>query len=149
MRKQVLVAIAVLGLGGTLALAEDGRPVRARRGLVRELNLSEQQSGELARLRSAGRKDAIRRRADVAIARQELRELLTAPQLDEKAVSAQVKKLSALQAERTQARAEGLLAMRRILTPEQLETLASLPPRRPHRSRRRPSADALTVPEGE
>lgn len=149
MRKQVLVAMTVAGLGASPAFADEEKAARPRRGLVQELDLSEQQSGELARLRAQGRKEAIRRRADIQIARQELRELLTAPELDQKAVSAQVQKLSALHAAGVQARADGLLAMRRVLTPEQLTTLSHLPPRRPHRGRRHRAADPLTGPEGE
>jgi len=148
MRKQVLVAMTVLTLGaGSLAVAEgEGRP---RRGLKDELGLSDQQSAEVLRVRSEERKAAIRRRADMAVARQELRELLTAPALDDRAVAAKVKQISALHAAAVQARADGLIAMRRILSPEQLQMLSQLPPHRPRRHPRRPAADALTGPEGE
>jgi Spy/CpxP family protein refolding chaperone len=150
MRKQVLVAMTVLTLGvGSTAQADgDGQPAPRRR-LREELGLSEPQAAELARLRGEGRKATIRRRAEIAVARQELRELLTAPALDDKAVSAKVKQLSALQAAAVQARADGLIAMRRVLTPEQIEKLGQLPPHRPRRHPRRPRPDALTGPEGE
>lgn len=151
MRKQVLVATMMLALGaGALTAAEGDGPVRPRRGLRDELSLTDQQASELARLRSEERKATIRRRADIAVAKLELRELLLAPTYDDKAVVAKVKQLSALQAAGVQARADSLIAMRRVLTPEQVETLSKLPPHRPRRQPRAPREDdALTGPEGE
>lgn len=150
MRKQVLVAMTVVTLGGaSWALAEPEAPRRPRRGMSDALALTDQQRADVGRLRSEERKGAIRRRADMAIARQELRELLTAPTLNEEAVSAKIRQVSALHAAAVQARADQLLAMRRVLTPEQLERLAQLPPQRPRRHPRRPPREPLTGPEGE
>jgi Spy/CpxP family protein refolding chaperone len=153
MRRQVLVAMTVLTLGsGALAAEGDapGAPRSApRRGLKEALGLTDQQSAEVGRLRAEGRKAAIRGRADRAIAREELRELLTAPSLDEKAVAAKVQQLSALQAAALQARTDRLIALRRVLTPEQLERLSQMPPRRPRRHGRPDPPEALTGPEGE
>lgn len=150
MRKQVLVAMAVVSLGvGSVARAEAEGLRQPRRGMNDALGLTDQQTAEIGRLRSEERKAAIRRRADIAIAKQELRELLTAPTLDEKAVSAKVKQLSAQHGAGVQASADRLLARRRVLTPEQLETLARLPPHRSRRHPRRPLPEPLTGPEGE
>jgi Spy/CpxP family protein refolding chaperone len=80
-------------------------------------------------LRAEGRKQAIRHRADVAIARLELEELMDAKTVDEKAVAAKVKAISDLEAAALKARTDERLAMRRLLTPEQQEKLTQLAPR--------------------
>ena len=101
-------------------------------------------------MRAEGRKAAIRGRADRVIAREELRELLTAPSLDEKAVAAKVQQPSALQAAALQARTDRLIALRRVLTPP---SSSSGCPRSPPGGREGTGArtlpEALTGPEGE
>ena len=102
-RRMVSWTVAgALVLGGTvLATAQErprreGRPDRA--AIQAELGLSADQAAQIEKLRVEGRKQAIRQRADLAIARLELQELMNAPTVDEKAVAVKVKAVSDLQA---------------------------------------------------
>jgi Spy/CpxP family protein refolding chaperone len=130
-RRMVSWTVAgALVLGGTvLATAQErprreGRPDRA--AIQAELGLSADQAAQIEKLRVEGRKQAIRQRADLAIARLELQELMNAPTVDEKAVAAKVKAVSDLQAAGLKARVDERLAMRRVLTPEQQEKMKQL-----------------------
>ena len=85
-----------------------------------ELGLSDDQVTQLQKMKSDGRSAAIRRQADLRIAEGELQDLLQAQAVDEKAISAKVKQVTDLQAAGTRARVDQRLALRHILTPEQL-----------------------------
>ncbi len=127
----VLGALAAAGL--VVAATAQERPQRearpSRAGLEAELGLSADQATQMRNLRAEGRKQAIRHRADLAIARLELEELMDAPTVDEKAVAAKVKAVSDLQAAALKARVDERLEMRRLLSPEQQENLKRLAPR--------------------
>jgi Spy/CpxP family protein refolding chaperone len=134
MRVRMLVVVGVLAVAGTVvAAAAQERPRRQGRpdaaAFEKELGLSTDQAAQLKKLRAEGRKQAIRQRADLAIARLELQELMDAATVDEKAVAAKVKEISDLQATALQARTNQHLAMRRLLTPEQQEKMRQLAPR--------------------
>jgi Spy/CpxP family protein refolding chaperone len=121
-------------VAGTAAVATaQERPFRQGRSdvvaLEKELGLSTDQVTQIKKLRAEARKQAIRQRADLAVARLELRELMDASTVDEKAVTAKVKTISDLQGAALLARTNERLAMRRILTPEQQEKLKQLGPR--------------------
>jgi len=131
MRMQLLAVAGVLAVGGTvLAATAQERPRRAGRpdlaALRSELGLSAEQAAELKKLHAEGRKQAIRGRADLAIARLELAELMDAPVVDQKAVDAKVKAVSDLQGAALKARTDQRLAMRRLLSPEQQEKMKRL-----------------------
>ena len=135
MRVRLLAVVGILAVAGTVVVAaaqerprRQGRPDAA--ALEKELGLSADQAAQLKKLRAEGRKQAIRHRADLAIARLELQELMDAATVDEKAVAAKVKAISDLQAAALQARTSERLAMRRLLTPEQQEKMKQLAPRR-------------------
>ena len=135
MRVRLLAVVSVLAVAGTVVgAAAQERPRRPGRpdaaALEKELGLSADQAAQLKNLRAEGRKQAIRQRADLAIARLELEELMDAPTVDEKAVAAKVKAISDLQAATLQARTSQRLAMRRLLTPEQQAKMKQLAPRR-------------------
>ena len=134
MRVRMLAVVGVLAVAGTVvAAAAQERPRRQGRpdaaAIEKELGLSADQTAQLKKLRAEGRKQAIRNRADLAIARLELRELMDASTVDEKAVAAKVKAISDLQGAALQARTSQQLAMRRLLTPEQQEKMKQLAPR--------------------
>jgi Spy/CpxP family protein refolding chaperone len=131
---RLLAVVGVLAVAGTVAVATaQDRPRRQgwpdAAALEKELGLSAEQAAQLKKLRVEGRKQAIRHRADLAIARLELRELMDAATVDEKAVAAKVKAISDLQAAALQARTSERLAMRRVLTPEQQAKMKQLAPR--------------------
>jgi Spy/CpxP family protein refolding chaperone len=150
------VAGALVVAGTVVAMAQE-RPRREaqpdRAAIRAQLGLSADQAAQLEKLRVEGRKQAIRQRADLAIARIELQELMNAPTVDEKAVAAKVKAISDLQAAGLKARVDERLAMRRVLTPEQQEKMKQLMRRhrrdrraRPGRAWRRGRPGAATPP---
>ena len=158
MRVRLLALVGVLAVAGTVvAAAAQERPRRQGRpdavALEKELGLSADQAAQLKKLRAEGRKQTIRHRADMAIARLELQELMDAATVDEKAISAKVKAISDLQAAALQARTNQRLAMRRLLTPEQQEKMKQRAPRggralRAGRAGRRGPGMALRGPRG-
>lgn len=136
MRMRLWTTVGVLVVAGAVVAAAQGRPGRegrpgpevrpGRADLRAELGLSADQTAQIQKIRSEARKQAIRQRADLAVARLELRELMTAPTVDQKAVAAKVKEISDLQAASLKARTDEHLAMRRVLTPEQQEKMRQL-----------------------
>jgi Spy/CpxP family protein refolding chaperone len=123
-------ALAVLALAGSVVavMAQEARQARLPdpAALRAELGLSDEQAAEVRKLWADGRKQAIRQRADLAIARLELEELVNAPVVDRKAIDAKVKAVADLQAAQLVARTGQRLAMRRILTPEQQAKMKQL-----------------------
>src|SRR5512134_350626 len=125
MRVQLMAAVAVVAVAGSV-VAQAARGRRAPRrpdpaALRAELGLSDEQAAQMEKIGADGRKLAIRQRADLAIARIELEELMNAPVVDQKAIDARVKAVADLQAAQLKARTDQRLALRRILTPEQQE----------------------------
>jgi Spy/CpxP family protein refolding chaperone len=133
MRVQLLaVAGALVVVGAVVAVTAQERGPAWRPGrpdpaaIQAELGLNADQAAQLKKLWADGRKQAIRQRADLAIARIELEELMDAPSVDEKVVTARVKAISDLQASSLRARTDQRLAMRRLLSPEQQEKMKQL-----------------------
>ena len=145
MRRQLLVVLGVLA-GTGIALAQrpgppgggpgpdagrpEGGPGHMAR-LKQELGLSDAQVSQLQKLHSDQQKAGLRKRADLQVARIELRDLLGAATVDEKGVAAKVKELGDLQASVLRARVDGQLAFRKVLTPEQFEKFKSMRMDRP------------------
>lgn len=154
MRKAVMLAAGMLAsavFGVSLAQTPEpgdhrpddrgSRPGLDGPRLKQELGLSDQQLGDLRKLRLDQRRAAIRRRADAQLARLELQELMRAASVDEKAVQARVKELAELQAGALRARVDAQLAMRKLLTPEQRQKLEQLRAERPRPRFDRPRRD--------
>ena len=160
MRVQRLAVAGVLmvaGAVGVVAAQERGPERRQGRpdpaAIQAELGLSPDQAAQLKKLRDDGRKQAIRQRADLAIARIELQEAMDAPSVDDKIVAARVKAVSDLQAASLKARTDQRLAMRRLLTPEQQEKMKQLVrqgrmERAGARHQRRPGSRGMRPPAG-
>jgi Spy/CpxP family protein refolding chaperone len=139
--RMILTGIATLAVAGAGVVAM-ARPAGPRHGegpnpavLKQELGLSDEQSAQLQKLRQEERKQAIRQRADMEIARMELDQALDAATVDEKAVAAKVQALTQLQAAAVQARVDQRLAVRKLLSPEQRDKMRQLT--REHRGRDR------------
>jgi Spy/CpxP family protein refolding chaperone len=142
MGRQLVLALGVLAAGGAaLAALPDPNPVAGGPDMARiqqQVGLTDAQVTQLKKLWGDQRKSAIRRRADMAIARMELEELLDGPSVDEKALSAKVKELTDLQAATLRARVDARLGLRKVVTPEQQQKLRSLLRERPWRGREGP-----------
>jgi Spy/CpxP family protein refolding chaperone len=130
--KRLLVVLGLMAGGAAAMAALPGH--REGRGLGRmggELGLTPAQQEQIQAMRLDAERVMIRRRADMAIARLDLRQLMTAPSLDERALGAKVKELADLQAGMLRARVDQVLAFRKLLTPEQQQKLHALRPARP------------------
>jgi len=142
MRRQLILAMGVLAAGGAaLAALPDPDPVAAGPDMARiqqQVGLTDAQVTQLKKLWGDQRKLAIRRRADMAIARLEMEELLDGPSIDEKALNAKVKELSDLQAATLRSRVDAQLALRKVVTPEQHQKLRGRPGDRRWRGREGP-----------
>jgi Spy/CpxP family protein refolding chaperone len=128
MRVKVFAALAALALGGSALLAQEPRQARRvdRAALQADLGLSDEQMTQIRKIRLEERKAAIRRNADMRLARLELEELMSAATLDEAAIAARVKALGELQAATFKARSESRLAVRRLVTAEQYQKMQQL-----------------------
>ena len=119
MRIDVLAAAAaLLALGGTGLVADEKRGTRrARLEAARaEIGLTDEQVSEIRRIHRETRKAAIKRNAELRIARMELDELMAAPTLDEAKIAARVKAIADLQAAALQERTNSKLAVRKLGT---------------------------------
>ncbi|HXB56053.1 MAG TPA: periplasmic heavy metal sensor [Vicinamibacteria bacterium] len=130
MKRHLLLAMGVLAAGGAaLAALPDPDPAAAGPDMARmqqQAGLTDAQVTQLKKLWGDQRKLAIRRRADMAIARMEMEELLDVPSIDEKALNAKVKELSDLQAATLRSRVDAQLALRKVVTPDQHQKLRNL-----------------------
>lgn len=159
MRLEALLVAGFVGLG---ALAHAQGPEGPREGpgrgprrgapdpaeLKAELGLSDEQVGQLRRLRLDQRKAAIRRHADLALARLGLEEALEAATVDEKTLQARIRELADLHAAELRSRVDGRLALRKILSAEQLDKLQrSRRERGPRRPALRPEGPDGGPPE--
>lgn len=148
MKKQVLAVVGVLAVAGLAFAQAPPQEQKRRQGpaggpqamgmpgpahMAEALGLTEQQKAQIEKLRVDQRRAAIKRRADRQLAQLDLRELLNAQTVDEKAVGLRIKELSDLHAAELKARVDHQLAMKKILTPEQQEKMKQMRANRPGR----------------
>lgn len=134
MRKQLLALAGLITVTGVaLAAAPEGprpdgprRERHAKANLKEALGLTDAQVAELKKLRSEQAKKKIRLGADMKIAQLELRELLLAPTVDEKAVRAKAKQAADLQVAAATERVEAMLALRKLVNAEQAEKIMKM-----------------------
>ena len=126
MRVKVFAAVAALvALGSAAVVAQE--PRRERRAhleaLRADIGLSDEQVSEIRRIHRDARKAAVRRNAELRVARMELDDLMGAATLDEGKIAARVKAISELQAAALKERTDSRLAVRRLVTPEQFQKM--------------------------
>jgi len=90
------------------------------------LNLDEQQKKAIGEIRSAMKKDTIRKMADIRIARIELRDLLLQDPPDLKATEAKVRQIGSLRTEMHLAHLKALESIKAKLTPDQRKKLLDM-----------------------
>ncbi len=156
LRDQVLVGVAVAAIGGgAAAFARERVEERSGRaawaGRAARLGLTEVQKDEVRKLRTEAIRGMIRQRADLALARFDLGQLVDSPEPDTQSIEAKLKQVADLQAAALRARVTEQLALRRLLTPEQREKLRDLPPPRRPLGRRSGAGtgEAEPLPEAE
>ena len=135
MKGQVLVLTVVLaaaGLAGARAEDPPETPARERggSGSFQGLQLSDAQREKLRELTLESRKAARRRQAEIDVVHLEIQDLLAAATVDEAALSAKVQQLGDLQLAQVRAEVDSRLAMRKILTAEQVQKMVELRSRR-------------------
>lgn len=138
MRMKMLAAvIGVSVLGAGVLLAQEPRRADRRSDratMLAEAGLTDEQVTQIRKIHTEARNAAIQRRADMQLARIELRELMAADTLDEPRIAAKVKAISDLQARAFKERSDSLIAVRKLVSAEQFQKLQQA--RREHRGRR-------------
>ena len=133
MTGRMLVLAAVL-TASNLAGAQDPPEAPARErgisGSFQGLQLSDAQREQLRQITLEARKGARRRQAEIDVLHLDIQDLIAAPTLDEVALSAKVQQLGELQLASVRAEVDSRVAMRKVLTPEQIEKMSELRNRR-------------------
>lgn len=141
MTGRVLVLAAVLTASSLVGAQEPPEaPARERgvSGSFQGLQLSEPQRDQVRQITLEARKGARRRQAEMDVIHLDIQDLIAAPALDEAALSAKVQQLADLQLATLRAEVDSRVAMRKILTPEQIEKMAELRSRSSLTGRGRP-----------
>ncbi len=102
------------------------RGMMQRQAFKEALGLSETQKADLQKVREGTRRERIRKTTDLRIARLDIQSLLRAEKVDEKAVAARLAEAQAAQGALMKLRIDSVLAMKKILTPEQQKKMAGL-----------------------
>jgi periplasmic protein CpxP/Spy len=151
-----LLATACLGLGlGTPILAQAQTPPpnpgseqpmrgRGREDLLQQLNLTPEQTRQIAEIRQRSKGKMQQTRQNLRQARQELNQMIGSQQASDRDIQEKFRQVQNLQQEMANQRMENLIAIRRVLTPEQRQQYATLMqqrrqqrgPRRPHMQNR-------------
>ena len=107
-----------------------GRGMMMRRGLAMRfaaLDLTDAQRDKLRDIHEAAARKSVQRRADLQLARMDLRKLMRAESPSASAVNTQIDKISRLQADGMKAHFDTFMQARAVLTPEQQKKLRSEP----------------------
>ena len=107
-------------------MGADGPPMRPRRDIKAELGLTDVQQADIRKAMESARRDRLRKSTDLKIASMDLKSLLRAEKVDEKAVAAKLAEAQAAQGALLKLRVDTALAMKRILTPEQQKKLGEI-----------------------
>jgi len=110
--------------------APEGGPMQGamqrRQAAKAELGLTDVQQADLRKAKESARRDRLRKSTDLKIARMDLQSLLRAEKVDEKAVAAKLAEAQAAEGALMKLRVDTVLAVKRILTPEQQKKLAQM-----------------------
>ena len=104
--------------------------------MAEELNLTAEQRDKMKAAREREQRKAIATRADMQLARLDLRKLMEAEKPDQRAIESQIDKIAGLRAGLEKAQAATMIEFRASLTPEQQKKLKELRVRGPQRAPR-------------
>lgn len=118
-----LFSIAALLVTGLLAGLASGHSMSRFQKILnmKELNLTAEQSEQIADILIQTRKEMIQLKAAFKVSRIELAELLTEAQVDEAAVADKAEQIGQSAQQLVQLRSTAALEVRRLLTPEQVK----------------------------
>lgn len=112
---------------GRAGMPGENRGMMERRQAVKaELGLTDVQKADLQKAMESNRRDRLRKSTDFKIASLDLKSLLRAEKVDEKAIAAKLAEVQAAQGALLKLRVDTALAMKRILTPEQQKKIGQL-----------------------
>jgi Spy/CpxP family protein refolding chaperone len=126
---KLILTLMILSLAASITVAQDGPPPNdfqepppgeRRDNLARELNLSEQQRLQIRQINRQRRPKMWEAQQNFRQAKDELDELIYSDTLDENAVKVKIQQLAQAQAEIFKIKTQSELAVRNVLTPEQL-----------------------------
>ena len=128
MKPVVLVLAIVLAAGTALAQPADQPnrrgnqgPMNGRMTLIQKLNLTEDQQAQIRKLHVDFQKKQIQNQAKIRLARLDLAQMIRADKPDQSAIEKAIRDISALETDTKIARVDQLLAIRNVLTPDQLK----------------------------
>ena len=84
-----------------------------------KLNLSQSQKDRIAKIRESHQKDMIKSRADLQLAQLEFRKLMRADDPDQRAIHAEIDRMTSIRADMMKSRVDQRLEVRDILTSDQ------------------------------
>ena len=111
---------------GPMGLMGQMGPMAPRRDIKAELGLTDVQQTEIRKAMETAHRERLRKSTDLKIANLDLRSLLRAEKVDEKAIAAKLAEAQAAQGALLKLRIDSALAMKRVLTPEQQKKLAEI-----------------------
>jgi protein CpxP len=113
-----------LGRGGQAGMGMG--MMQKRQSMKAELGLTDVQQADIRKVRENAQRDRLRKATDFKIASLDLKSLLRAEKVDEKAVAAKLADVQAAQGALLKVRVDTALAMKRILTPEQQKKMSEM-----------------------
>ena len=113
-------------LRARLSQMRDETGMKPRRDIREELGLSDVQKADIRKSVEGARRERLRKSTDLRIAQMDLRSLLRAEKVDEKAVTAKLAEVHAAQGALMKIRVDSVLSMKRILTPEQQKKVSEM-----------------------
>ncbi|HPL62705.1 MAG TPA: Spy/CpxP family protein refolding chaperone [Syntrophales bacterium] len=126
MKKLILIGLILLYISPALAQGVERSSHTNGRDPMRELNLSEDQSAAIKKIKSGYLKRSIRLQADLAAKQHEFKSLIADPAASEESIRTRGREIENLSVQITREMLSFELEVRRILTPEQLRTLYTL-----------------------
>jgi Spy/CpxP family protein refolding chaperone len=105
---------------------QGGQNMPPRQNMREALGLTEAQQADMRKMRETAQRDRLRKSTDLKIAAMDLKSLLRAEKVDEKAVATKLAEVQAARGALMKMRIDNTLAMKRILTPEQQKKMAEL-----------------------
>ena len=97
-----------------------------RQAMKTDLGLSDVQKSDIRKAMETAHRDRLRKSTDLKIASLDLRSLLRAERVDEKAIGVKLAEVQAAQGGLLKLRVDSALAMKRILTPEQQKKMSEM-----------------------
>jgi len=129
MKKLILIGLILLYISLNVPVSAQG-PERSSyttgRDPMRELNLSEDQSAAIKKIKAGYVKRSVRLQTDLAAKQHEFKSLIADPAASEETIRARGREIENLSVQITREMLSFELEVRRILTPEQLRTLYTL-----------------------